>query len=262
MALDMQKLKDKLEGKRTKRGFIRLEKGETVIRIVPLEGGDLNKSYFMHYNVGYSPGFLCPKRNFSEDCPICSFANHLWQEGTDESKAAARQIFAKERFYSPVLVRGEEAESIRWWSYSKDTSDFLIKLVMNPDYGDITDEETGTDLLVTITQKEGDRFPRPSIQPRRKSSKMCDGMTKEQCKIFLLNIPDLTELLDRKTATEIKALLDEYCLSKNNGEEVSKVEMEKYNSKKQEQPKDSQKTSEKPSTTDIDAAFAELLGEE
>ena len=53
--------------------------GENNIRIVPTADGDPFKERYFHYGVG-EQSFLCPKRNFGDDCPVCNFGNQLWNE--------------------------------------------------------------------------------------------------------------------------------------------------------------------------------------
>ena len=58
-------------------------------------------------------------------------------------------MFAKQRFFSPVLVRGEEQEGIRVWGYGKMAYEKLLTIVLDPDYGDITDPmEAGINQLL------------------------------------------------------------------------------------------------------------------
>ena len=109
MALNLDAMKaklDKLNGKGEggKKNFWRPEDGESNIRIVSTPDGDPFKERHFHYNVGTS-GFLCPKRNFGDDCPVCNFASKLWNEGTDDSKKMAKDLFAMQWFFSPVLLR-------------------------------------------------------------------------------------------------------------------------------------------------------------
>ena len=114
MGIDLEKMRAKLATLKGQGGdrdnFWRPEDGESNIRIVSTPDGDPFKERFFHYNVGEARSFLCPKRNFGDNCPVCDFANKLWNEGTEESKKQAKDLFAKQRFFSPVLVRGEEAE--------------------------------------------------------------------------------------------------------------------------------------------------------
>ena len=162
MALNLDAMKaklDKLNGKGdgAKKNFWRPEDGESNIRIVSTPDGDPFKEKFFHYGVG-GQSFLCPKRNFGDDCPTCNFANKLWNEGTEDSKRQAKELFAKQRFFSPVLVRGEESEGIRVWGYGKMAYEKLLTIVLDPDYGDITDPESGNDLKLMYGKLPGASF--------------------------------------------------------------------------------------------------------
>jgi hypothetical protein len=81
MALNLDAMRaklDKLNGKGgdSKTNFWRPDEGESNIRIVSTPDGDPFKERFFHYNLGTS-GFLCPKKNFGDNCPVCSFGNQL-----------------------------------------------------------------------------------------------------------------------------------------------------------------------------------------
>ena len=147
MALDMKKM---MERKKTldnkgNNSFWRPQDGEQTIRIVPTADGDPFKDFWFHYNLGNNPGFLSPKRNFGEDCPLDSFVRNLWN-GSDEDKRMAKKLSARQRFFAPVLVRGEETQGVRVWGFGKQVYEKLLNLVLNPEYGDITDPDSGTDL--------------------------------------------------------------------------------------------------------------------
>ena len=136
MALDMAKMKakmDQLQNKGSGGGgsrnlFWRPEDGDQTIRILPTADGDPFKSYFFHYNLGKNAGFLSPKRNFGEDDPLNDFVSSLFQEGTPESTDLAKKLMAKQRFFSPVIVRGEEEKGVRIWGYGKQVYEQLLTL--------------------------------------------------------------------------------------------------------------------------------------
>jgi hypothetical protein len=225
------------------------------VRIAPAADGDPFRTLYFHYGVG-SNGFLCRKKNFNESCPVCEFASQLWKEGTDESRNLAKSLFVKERHFSPVLVRGEENESIRWMAYGKEVFETLISLCLNPEYGDITDVETGTDMILSISQPEGQRFPKTSVQPKRKSSKFSEGMDKKIAAEMLKNIPDLNELIPPKTAKEIEDMLAKLWLGeKDDGKESQgKKEKAKFGGGKIEVK---ETTPEEPAS--VEKALEELL---
>ena len=157
MAIDIAKMRAKLEA--SKNPQARKEdstkwkpsEGDQTLRILPTADGDPFKEYHFHYNVGKNPGILCPKKNFGEQCPVCDFASALWKEGVenndDNAKREAKKLFVRKRYFSPILVRGEEQKGVRIWSYGKMAYETLLGLVLDPDYGDISDPETGTDIV-------------------------------------------------------------------------------------------------------------------
>ena len=87
MTIDMKKMRERLGTLKNKggaSGFWRPQDGEQTIRIVPTADGDPFKDYYFHYNVGKNAGFSCPKKNYGDDCPVCSFATKLYNEGTED----------------------------------------------------------------------------------------------------------------------------------------------------------------------------------
>ena len=246
MAIDLDKMKAKLNKLQNKGSqdsvFWRPEDGEQTIRIVPTSDGDPFKDFWFHYNVGKHPGFLSPKKNFGETDPLDSFVRELFDEGTEDSIKMAKNLMARQRFFSPVIVRGEEDKGVRIWGYGKMAYEKLLSLVLNPEYGDITDPEEGTDLVLQYGKPAGASFPQTTLTPRRKSSALCDEP--ERCKEMLENIPDFNTLFERKTPEEVGHMLDEFLSGESSAEERS-TETTKYGD---------------DTKTDVDSAFEELLG--
>ena len=245
----MSRMKDKLN-KIQKRGsnseiFWKPKDGEQTIRILPTSDGDPFKEYWFHYNLGSNAAFLSPKKNYGEDCPLDSFVRSLYNEGTEDSIKMAKKLSARQRFFSPVVVRGEEDKGVRLWGYGKMAYQELLGLVLNPDYGDITDVEDGTDLVINYGKPVGAQFPQTNITPRRRSSPLTE--TNELTNKFLEDIPDPDDVFDKKTADQVQAMLDEYLLTAD--EYSSEDVVSSTNS--------SADSSEKNS---VDAAFKELLG--
>ena len=216
MALDLAKMKAKLQelengGKRGDNSFWRPIEGDQDIRVVPTEDGDPFKVYHFHYNLGEAArgGILCPKRQYGEHCPICEFASKLWQEGTDESKKMAKNLFVRQRFFSPVVVRGEEEAGVKVWGYGKTIYEVLLGLVLNPDYGDITDVDSGVDFTLTYTlPKTKGAFPQTNLVPKRKSSALTKGKT--AIKELLDSVPDIEALFQKRSPSEVQAILESF----------------------------------------------------
>ncbi len=195
--------------------------------------------------MGKNPGFLSPKKNFGEDDPLNDFIRQLYNEGTDESIKMAKNLNARQRFFSPVLVRGQEEEGVRLWGYGKTAYKELLNLVLNPEYGDITDVSEGTDLVINYGKPAGAQFPQTAITPRRKSSPLASS--EDDVAGLLDSIPNFDEVFEsaKKTPTEIQHMLDEFLLGEEDAEDVS-TETTKYESSAPENA--------------VDRAFEELLG--
>jgi len=217
MALDMTKMKEKLQmsesgGKgRSDSVFWRPTEGDQEIRLLPTDDGDPFKVYHFHYNLGEGArgGVLCPKRQYGDVCPICDFASKLWQEGTEESKKMAKSLFVRQRFFSPVVVRGDESVGVKIWGYGKTIYETLLGLVLNPDYGDITDVDTGVDLTLTYAlPKNKGAFPTTNLVPKRKSSAL--DKDKKIVKAILESIPDIESQFQRKSTSDVQAILEAF----------------------------------------------------
>ncbi len=251
MAIDLDKMRAKLSalenrGKKEDSAFWRPQDGEQTIRIVPTPDGDPFKEYWFHYNLGKNPGFLSPKRNFGEHCPVCEFASSLWREGVDnndeESKKLAKSLFVRTRYFSPVVVRGREDEGIKVYGYGKTAYELLLGYILDPEYGDITDSTEGTDITLTYTKptKPG-AYPQTSLKMRRNTSTLLEDT--EAIPALLDGIPDFDSLFERLSAEQVGAILDEQLAGDGSAESRSH-ETAKYKSTE---------------TTDVDRAFNELV---
>ena len=218
MSINMELMRKKLATLRGEGGseqsiWFRPDEGDTDIRIVPTNDGDPLKEMYFHYNVGeLKGGILCPKRNYGEECPICEFASSVWKEGVanndEESKKLAKSLFVRARFFSPVVVRGQEAEGIKVYGYGKRAYELLLGYILDPEYGDITDVMEGTDISLTYTKPTAPgAYPQTSLKMRRNTTPLLQD--EEAIPALLDSMPDFGGLFERKTPEEIDAILDE-----------------------------------------------------
>jgi len=230
MAINMNKMRKKLQKLESRGGgkelFWKPQDGEQTIRIIPDADGDPFREFWFHYNLGESPAFLSPKRNFGEDDALDQFVRKLFDDGTEESRDLAKKLMAKQRFFSPVVVRGEEEKGVRLWGYSKTVYQKLLNLVLNPEYGDITDPEGGTDLTIKYGKPAGSIFPMTDIFPSRKTSSLHQdrNLAKEMIDVEI----DYSNLFSKKSVDEVQQLLNEFLSEddSNGSEDVSKYNTE------------------------------------
>ena len=88
-------------------------------------------------------------------------------------------------------------------------------------------------------------YPQTKVQPRRKSSSLCEDGD-EACQEIVATVPDLDTLFERKSAKDVQSILDEFLNSEVDAETVSS-ETSKYGGKAE------------PSN-DVEAALKELAG--
>ena len=157
----------------------------------------------------------------------------------------AKKFLARQRFFAPVVVRGEEKDGVKLWGFGKNVYQDLINLVLNPDYGDITDPEGGTDLSLVSNKVPGASFPTTKLTPARKTSKLCQG-TSEECKELLDSVPSFDDAFERKTPEEVAAMLDEHLAAGTDADAEADSKEIKYGK------------GSKPSSA-VDAAFKDLM---
>ena len=244
MGIDIKKMRQKLADLHNRGGkggarFWKPSEGENVVRIIPTKDGDPFKHFHFHYNVGEKTGILCPKKNFGDECPVCDFVSKLYNDGDDDSIQMARKLVAKSRFFSPVVVRGEDAEGVKVWGYSKTVYENLLQLVLNPDYGDITDPNNGTDLVLTYGKAPGAMYPSTNITARRKTTAI--SADSDQMSEYLDSEPDFDNLFEVKSREDVSAILDRFLLGGNSDTSEGVV------------------VTNKTGGTDVDTAFKDLL---
>ena len=228
MAIDIKKMREKLNKLNDKSGkgkttqyWKPIENADSSIRIVPTEDGDPLKEFYFHYlrSEKKFQSVLCPKKNYGENCPMCDLVSKLYKEGDEESRKMAKDMSAKQRFFSPIVVRGEEDKGVQLWGYSKTIYEELLKLMLNPEYGDITDQDEGLDLVVSSSKKAGKMFAETSLTPKRKSSPLASR--KELITEIVNHGTDFDNLFERKTASQVAEILDNFL--KGGGDEGGEV---------------------------------------
>lgn len=214
MGIDLDKMRQK-HAALTNRGggggddhFWKPEEGTHQIRLVcPADGDPFFEAYY-HYGLGAEgkTTILSP-RTFGDADPIAEWGTRLWNEGTDGSKEAAKRFWPKMRIFAPIVVRGEEDKGVRWWGFSRTTYQALLDVVLDPEYGDITDTEKGTDIRIDYGKKSGQSFPTTDVRPLRRTSKLAE--TEEQINTLLENITPANTVFEQASYEDCERLLSQ-----------------------------------------------------
>jgi hypothetical protein len=179
MALNIAALRARLaranNGGKAQDFLFKPEEGLNTIRIVPLQGSDDPfQELLFHFGLG-GKTYLSP-RSFGGRDPIAEFSDSLVAKGglSKEEYKEAKKLSPQKRTYLPVVVRGKESEGVKFWAFGATVMKQITEIMlMEEDYGDITDPKTGHDIRVNFTPQEKSdtnfakttimAVPRPSV---------------------------------------------------------------------------------------------------
>lgn len=166
--------------------FLQIKDGRNVVRILPPSDKmeSFGEEVWVHYGVGKSASnkngtmVVCPRTaNENAPCPVCEASKELWNLSTkkdDEYMKQAKGLNRKKRVYYNAIDRGvdldifelrEEDDKKVWYNTETNEKESpikvlgtgigvykdLIKLIIDPEYGDITDPTEGLDIIITKT---------------------------------------------------------------------------------------------------------------
>ena len=257
MALDFDAIKrkhERLSGNTTSRNVMwKPEEGqEYEVRLLsfPDNDGQPFKELMFYYNIPGQRGLLAPSQ-FGKRDPIQELIDKLRSEGTKESYEMAKKLYPKMRVYAPVIVRGEESEGVRIWSFGKLVYQALLSLMMDEDYGDITDLKTGTDVKVKCTKPPGQQWAKTEVLPKRKSSAL--SKNGKQAKEWVDNIPDINNIFQTKSYDELSNIINNWLT----GDEVESEGSDWSGSKQTSSSKSDDESDS--SYSNLDDAFSDLM---
>jgi hypothetical protein len=255
MALDFDAIRRKLDrlsgNTKSRSSSWKPEEGtKSTIRLISFADNDGQpfKELMFYYNIPGQRGLLAPSQ-FDQRDPVQELISKLRDEGTKESYEMAKKLYPKMRIYAPVIVRGEEDKGVQIWSFGKLVYQALLSLMMDEDYGDITDVENGTDITVTCTKAPGQQWAKTEVLPKRKSSPLSKDSNKT--KEWLGSMPDPTTMFQVKSYDELSTIINNWL----NADEVNSEGTE-WGSPGQE-TKDT--TSSTSSSSAIDDVFSDLM---
>ena len=274
MAIDLDKIKAKLNNlsqtNNRKNYQWKPQPGKQQVRIVPYKHQPDNPFIELYFHYGINNRTYLSPKSFGRPDPIVEFAEKLTRSGDKDDYRMGRSLMPKMRTFVPVLVRGEEAEGVRFWGFGKEVYQELLSVIADPDYGDITDSTQGRDITIEFLSAEeaGRSFPKtnirvkPNTSPISENKNIVDGVANNQAEI--------TEIYKELSYDELKDALEKWVSgeSEEDAPPAESVDSETVKVEKTEsevkQPTVASATAEqsKPnatSTEDVEAAFEELF---
>jgi len=227
MAIDLDAIRKKLNqlsGASSKRNVLwRPEVDtETTVRLLSFKDNDGQpfKELWFYYNIGNNRGLLAPFQ-FGKPDPFQELITKLRDDGAAGDKAAyemAKKLYPKMRCYAPVIVRGEEGEGVKLWSFGKQVYQMLLNIMLDEDYGDITDPSSGRDIKVRAYKKPGTAWTLTDVTARPKVTPLSEDSG--QAKQWLDNMPDPNDLYDLQSYEQLEKIINDWL----NGDESSSDE--------------------------------------
>lgn len=261
MAIDLEAIRNKLNqlsGNSGKRNTMwRPQEGEEhVVRLVSFSDNDGQpfKERWFYYNIGENPGLLAPHQ-FGKPDPIQELINTLRADGKKESYELAKKLYPKMRAYAPVIVRGEEEKGVRLWSFGKMVYQSLLNIMLDEDYGDITDPTDGRDVKVICTKPPGRMWANTEVRPRGKSTQLSED--KKVAKQWMTEIPDLDDMYQTKTYAELENIINTWL----NGDDTESENDSNFGTSRggsTATTEESSKETESKKYKSLDDAFADL----
>lgn len=144
-------------------------------------------------------------KQFGEKDPVADFIKKLWdEEGKTEEDAKqdredAKNLFAAQTAYIPVIVKGEESLGPRLWKFSsKKVYERLCQLFMaHEKYGVLNDPDNARWINISVVEEPKKKFPMNksigSIDPEFSNEPLSEDP--EQVEKWLNSIPNLDEAL-------------------------------------------------------------------
>jgi len=250
--MDLEAIKRKLnslKNQTTKQDILwKPEPGKQQVRIVPYQHNKENPfmELFFHYDLG-KKNYLSPV-TFGEADPVMEFAEKPKSTGNSDDWKLSRKLEPKMRTYVPVLVRGKESEGVKFWGFGKKVYTELLGFISDPDYGDITDLNSGRDITVEFMPAEGaGQFPKTAIRVKPNQTAATDN--KDIADGVLNGQRDIFEIFKKSSYDDLKGALESW-LNPEDEENTEEVTSESANI-----PSDVTKTD------DINAAFDDLFNQ-
>lgn len=197
------------------------EPGTNKIRIVPYQHNKDNPfiEIYFHYNLG-KKSLVSPFTNGESD-PVIEFCDKLKETGNTEDWVLGKKMEPKLRAFAPVIVRGKEKEGVKFWGFGQEIYQELLNIMVDPDYGDITDLTSGRDIDVTyLTPKEaGNKYGKTSIRVKPQTSMATDD--KEIAQKIVKEQPNILEIYPCNTYEELKKALNKWLNPESEDDETT-----------------------------------------
>jgi hypothetical protein len=225
MGLNLDAIKAKLnqlnKSDEKKNNLWKPEAGKTRVRIVPYVHRKENPFLELYFHYDIAKRSMLSPVSFGNADPVVEFAEKLKKTGDKDEWLMGRKIEPKMRTYVPVIVRGKEAEGVKFWGFGKTIYTELLSIISDPDYGDITDLMNGRDIDVEFTPAEGaGQYPKTAIRVKPNTTPATDDKAIAE---KIMNQPVITDIFPEPTYDELEKALQEWMNPENADSDVEET---------------------------------------
>jgi hypothetical protein len=126
--------------------------------------------------------FPCLKHEDNSACPFCESRELLLATGSESDKKEAKNYSARKYYIIKLIERGKEDDGVKFWrithSYKNDGIFDKIMAAQTTVGHDISDPETGRDLIITIGKDHEDNSIVQSVTYPLESTKLSNDVEK------------------------------------------------------------------------------------
>ena len=225
MGLNLDAIKAKLnqlnKSDEKKNNLWKPEAGKTRVRIVPYVHRKENPFLELYFHYDIAKRSMLSPVSFGNADPVVEFAEKLKKTGDKDEWLMGRKIEPKMRTYVPVIVRGKEAEGVKFWGFGKTIYTELLSIISDPDYGDITDLMNGRDIDVEFTPAEGaGQYPKTAIRVKPNTTPATEDKAIAE---KIMNQPVITDIFPEPTYDELEKALQEWMNPENADSDVEET---------------------------------------
>ena len=187
--------------------FYQISEGTNTVRILPSKDGEkdfyaMTKIHRVPNTEGQVRNIHC-RRVHGESCPVCDLYFGLWKTGKKEDEDLARQIKARDRYYMNIVDR--ESKEVKILSVGVILFKKIIAAMLDEDFGDITDLETGHDFkIIKVMEGQWPKYDQSS--PRPKSS---EAGSKAEVAAWMDTLHDIHALVKLEDYEDVKKTMQE-----------------------------------------------------
>lgn len=196
MALDLEFLKKEYDEALKQTGgrdFWSPRENANLIRILPQSGGKLfYKKIGVHYGLLSSGLEICPQESLNKLCPVCEVVKELYKLETPEAVRVISSLRVQHKYLMNILALDSDVVNVVQFISGVKVWRDVLSIILDPDYGDITDVATGRNVVIEKIVPPGNKL-KTEYKVRSKPDR-----TKISEPAILNAIPDLDEFLQKK----------------------------------------------------------------